>query len=266
MCLIGIIQGRISKAPKNRLQHFPSKYQKEFYLAKKAKLDYIEFFSERKFNSLNPIWSQKGIREYKLLAKKNNLLINTFCDDFIISNSIKKKTTIKYIKKLSNNLEKLNCKNLVLPFYGKSELSKKNIKKIYKFIKKILKILNKKKIKLLIETNLNVEEYFNLKKYLGLGNYKLVFDTGNRVIYDNDLAKDIILFKNEIGHVHIKDKNNLKKNVKLGSGLVNFKKIFKSLKIINYKKSITIESTRGKNPFLTAKRNVKFVKKHLLNA
>jgi sugar phosphate isomerase/epimerase len=215
MNLIGIIQGRLSKAPTNKLQHFPKNYKNEFVLAKKAGFDYIEFFAERKFNKTNPIWSLKGIFEYKTLAKKNKLVINTFCDDFIISNSIKKKNTLKYITKLTNRLKKLNCKNLVLPFYGKSNLTKKNINFMHGHLKKILHVLKKKKINLLIETNLAPIDYLKLKNHFRSKNFKLVFDTGNRVLESTNLEKDIILLKNEIGHIHIKDKNSLKKNVKL---------------------------------------------------
>ena len=104
---IGIIQGRLSLAPKNKLQYFPKNYKEEFALASKAKLDYIEFFSERIFNPKNPIWEKKGIQNYKNLAKINNIKIYTFCDDYIISNSIKRLKTLNYIKKLSKNLHTL---------------------------------------------------------------------------------------------------------------------------------------------------------------
>ena len=263
MNLIGIIQGRLSKAPKNKLQHFPKNYKDEFALAKKANLKYIEFFSERKLNLANPIWTKQGIEEYKKLVKKNDLIINTFCDDFIISNSIKKKNTIDYIISLSKNLYDLKCKKLVLPFYGKNTLSKKNILIMSRYIEQILKILKKKNIKLLIETNLSAVDYFKLKKCLKLKNFKLAFDTGNRVLYNKELAQDIILLGNDIGHVHIKDKNILKTNVKLGTGLVNFKEVFKAFKFIKYKQSFTFETVRNKNPFLTAKNNVRFIKKLL---
>ena len=260
---IGIIQGRLSLAPKNKLQYFPKNYKEEFALANKAKLNYIEFFSERIFNPKNPIWEKKGIQNYKNLAKINNIKIYTFCDDYIISNSIKRLKTLNYIKKLSKNLHTLKCKKLVLPFYGKNTLTKKNISLMSKHIEKILKILKKKNIKLLIETNLNAEDYFNLKSKLKSKNFKLAFDTGNRVVFNRELQKEITFLKNEIGHVHIKDKNNLKKNVKLGTGLVNFEEVFKAFKLIKYRQSFTFESVRGTNPFLTAKNNVKFINRYL---
>ena len=41
--MIGIIQGRLTKAPKNRLQYFPGDWQKEFFTNKRIKLKKFEF-------------------------------------------------------------------------------------------------------------------------------------------------------------------------------------------------------------------------------
>ena len=91
MSLIGIVQGRVSESPKDRLQFFPKNWKSEFKKVEKLNYDFIEFFTERKLNKKNPVWSKTGINDYIYLAKKHNLKIFNFCDDFIISNSIKKK-------------------------------------------------------------------------------------------------------------------------------------------------------------------------------
>ena len=66
----GIVQGRLSKAPKNRLQFFPkNNWPDEFQKAKVVGLDFIELFAERKFNKTNPIWTINGCNRIKSLAK-----------------------------------------------------------------------------------------------------------------------------------------------------------------------------------------------------
>ena len=94
---IGIVQGRLSESPINRLQFFPKDYEAEFPIAKKIGFDYIEFFSERKFNKNNPIWNKEGLKNYNYLSNKFNLINYTFCDDFIISNPITEKKTKLYL-------------------------------------------------------------------------------------------------------------------------------------------------------------------------
>ena len=77
------------------------------------------------------------------------------------------------------------------------------------------------------------------------------------------MYEDIEKFNKTINHIHIKDKNINKKNVLLGKGLVNFDLLFLKLKKINYKNSFTIESTRGKNFLISAKKNYLFLKKYV---
>ena len=101
MSIIGIVQGRISESPRNQLQFFPKNWKIEFEKAKKLNYDFIEFFTERKLNKKNPIWNKKGINEYIYLANKYDLKIFNFCDDFIISNSIKKKKYNEIFKKFN---------------------------------------------------------------------------------------------------------------------------------------------------------------------
>ena len=70
--MIGIVQGRLSVAPKNRLQFFPKNYKYEFELAKKINFEFIEFFDERQFNPKNPIWSKLKLNDTGNYQKKIN--------------------------------------------------------------------------------------------------------------------------------------------------------------------------------------------------
>ena len=96
--MIGIVQGRLTQVAKNTLQKFPKYYEEEFSKAKSLNYDFIEFFSERKFNKNNPIWSEKGISQYKYLTKRNNLKTYTFCDDYVLNNSLLRKKNLIYLK------------------------------------------------------------------------------------------------------------------------------------------------------------------------
>ena len=263
MSLIGIVQGRISESPQDRLQFFPKNWKSEFEKVKKLDYDFIEFFTERKLNKKNPVWNKTGINDYIYLSKKHNLKIFNFCDDFIISNSIKEKNTMKYLEKLIRNLNILKVKNLILPFYGKSLLTDKNFLKYTKKLK-ILANLPNNKVNFLIESNISPDNFKRLKKSINSKKIKFLFDTGNRINLKRDLYEDFEKFGKNIGHIHIKDKNSKSQNVPLNTGLVDFKKFFKVLKKCKYKKNFTFETTRSNNAYETAKNNILFIKK-LLN-
>ena len=260
--LFGIVQGRLTKAPKNRLQVFPriKNIKKEFSNAKKLGFNYIELFTERKYNSLNPIWCKKDENFYQNLKKKHKLKTPNLCDDYIISNSIKLNKNINYIKDLILNIKKLNIKNLILPLYGKSNLDDNNFISFKNCLVEIMNLAKKNNINILIESNINPKNFSTLKKLIKNKNFYFVFDTGNRINLKRNIYEDLSMFFNHIKLIHLKDKNKENKNVKFGQGEVIFYNIFKILKKRKYKHNITFESVRGENPLKTAKKNISYFK------
>ncbi len=255
----GIVQGRLSLAPKNRLQFFPKKnWFKEFEKAKMVGLDFIELFAERKFNKSNPIWSDKGRNQIKKLVKLNNLKLITICDDHVIDKNIHKKSYLKYFNNLLYVTNRLGIKSIILPLYEKSNLTNENYIKFINILKIILKNSHKRNINILLESNISAETFLFLKKKVKYKNLYFLFDTGNRVKNEN-YFEDILILNKNIKQVHIKDKNKEMKNVKIGKGLVNFKKIFAYLKKIKFQGNIVFESTREKDPVKTAIKNKKII-------
>lgn len=261
--MIGIVQGRLTYSGK-KLQSFPKDPYSEFSLASKLNYDYIEFFSEGNLNKKNPIWSEQGIKKYLLLSKKYNLKIYSFCDNYVIKNSISNKKTLKYILHILDRLSLLKVKKYIIPLYEKSEFSNKDKTKIIKNLRVISKKCIKLKIKLLVESDMSPNDFFELKKSVNSKNIFFLFDSGNRSALKRNFINDILKFGNQIKLVHLKDKDEYKKNVLIGKGLVDFNALFKNLKNINYKGNFTIESQRGTNISKQAKKNYIFFKNLIL--
>lgn len=260
---LGFIQGRLSSPPSKKiLQYFPQKnWRKEFNLANKLKLSYIEYFGERVLNKKNPIWNHKSLVEISKLTKINNLLNYSFCDDFFINhNFLRYKDFENYYTKVIGNLSIINIRIYVLALFEKSLMTEINFKKYVNRLTILSSELEKKNIKLALETNLDVKTITKLIKLIKNKNIFIVYDTGNR-LKKNDLQYDEILKLNKkICHFHIKDKNWKGENVVLGLGSVDFNKIFKAVKKIKYNGKFTFETNRGKNPFFTMKKNKEFIK------
>ena len=257
--MLGIVQGRLSYAGK-KLQSFPKKPYEEFKLASKIGYDFIEFFGERIKNNKNPIWSKLGIKKYLKISKKNNIKIYFFWDDYIINHTLSSQKNLAEIIKTIEILVKLKIKKYILPLYGKSKINNKNKINIYKNISIISKFCKKNNIELLLESNMSPKEFTTMKKKINSKNCYFLFDTGNRVTLKKNSCQDILEFKNNIRHVHLKDKNFFNKNVIIGKGKVDFESIFVALKKIKYKGSFTIESQRGKNIEFQATKNYNFFK------
>jgi sugar phosphate isomerase/epimerase len=259
---LGILQGRLTEAPSGRLQCFPKDYKHEFKVSKDIGFEYLELFAERIYNPENPIWNNKDMSILKeTCIKKNKLIFYSFVDDYILKNKIDNKLMF-YYRNLISRLEKLKIKVLTVPFYGINKITRKNYKDYVKFIIFLSEKCLKSKIKLCIETNMSPDLFFTIKNKVKKNLY-ITFDTGNRILLKRDLIQDLKIFNNNIKHVHIKDKDSRKKNVQLGKGLVNFKSFFLNLKNINYKGGLTLETTRGRNSIISAKKNLLFVKNFL---
>ena len=258
----GFIQGRMTSPPSKKiLQYFPKKnWKKEFHYAEKYNFDFIEYFGERKFNKSNPIWNYKNLKEINEIVKKKRLQNYSFCDDYFINtNLINFKNFDEYYKTLAKNLSLIDIKIYVLALFEKSLINKKNLKNFIQRLQNISDFLNEKKIKLALETNLDVQSINKLIKLINKKNVFIVYDTGNRLKKKNLQYNEIIKLKKYICHFHIKDKNWKGENVVLGNGKVNFDLIFKAIKHIKYVGKYTFETNRGDNPIKTMCDNKNFI-------
>ena len=252
----------MSSPPSNKiLQYFPYKnWKNEFFLAKKHGFNFIEYFAERNYNKKNPIWSLKKLYIIKKLIKKNNLFNYSFCDDFFINkNILTYKNLNSYYNTLINNLSILKVRLYIVALFEKSVINKSNIKNYAEIIRNISDKLKKKKIKLLLETNLDVYSLKKLMKLIDKKNVYLVYDTGNRLKKKNMQYDEIIKLKKFISHFHLKDKNWKGQNVILGTGSVDFENIFRAIKKIKYKGNFVFETNRGDNPIKTMINNKKYI-------
>ncbi len=258
---LGIVQGRLTQSPPGCLQWFPQKeWPDEFRIAADIGIDFIELIAETDYNHDNPIWNDYGIDKLKKLVKKNNLDLYILCNDFIINHCFLEKDVIDQNLYLLEQSRKLGIKKFVMPFFEMSEIDQENMHKYVDPIKRVAEFAADNNILLCLETILNGKDLIDFLKLINMENVKVVFDTGNRVVYKHNLVSDIKLLNNLIAHIHIKDKNINGENVLLGTGLVNFEEVFDALKAISYKGAFTFETTRGKNPINTAQYNVNLVK------
>lgn len=257
----GIVQGRLIQCPEGCLQWFPQgDWESEFPLATTLGYNYIELIAERQHNENNPIWTDEGIENIKALAERNEMSLHVILNDYIIDHSLAgNKGVIEQTLKLISQAKLLGIQKLILPLFEKSELTEDNFTEYKNTLKKIANIAQENNILVCLETILNGKCLLNLLEFMDHSNIKCVFDTGNQIAFGHDIYSDISLLGVQIHHVHIKDKNDQNENVLLGTGKVNFCKVFESLSAIGFRGPYTFETARGKDPVKTAKYNLQFV-------
>ena len=93
---IGVMQGRLSKPLNNKIQSFPIRtWRKEFSLAKKLSLKYIEWTLDFKNLHSNPLMTSNGIKNIKLLCKKFNVRVDSITGDCFMQKPFWKQTNKK---------------------------------------------------------------------------------------------------------------------------------------------------------------------------
>ena len=250
---IGIYQGRLSNS--KILQKFPPNWRGEFLNARQLGYHHIELFLEGKINLKNPFWLKKKmlIKEIKKMKNKKTLI----CDNYLIFNSLTKSKSINYIFKVIYQASKFPRSKLIIP------LNKNLLKREELLINKLISILSfakKNNVEISFECDFDSRKIIALSKKIKNG-FKITFDTGNIFLIEKNIVKSFKKLNSIINHIHLKDRNKLKKNVILGTGLINFKSFFKLINDLNYRSDITLETTRGDDALLTAFANLNFLKK-----
>lgn len=250
---IGIYQGRLTNT--SILQKFPTDWVREFKIAKLLGYHHVELFLEKKINLKNPFWCNKIKIINQINQLKNTKVI--ICDNFVLYNSIHKNKNIKYIQNLITHASKFPKSKLIIP------LCKRHLKKEDILIKKliyILKLANNKKVEISFECDFQSKKILYLSKKVK-NKFMVTFDTGNIFLIEKNLNASFKILRHLINHIHIKDRNKSKMNVVLGTGLINFKLFFRSLKKLKYKGDITLETNRGNDAIATGYQNLVFIKK-----
>ena len=259
----GIVQGRLSKTVKNQLQHYPDDWKREFDILKYSGLSYIELFTNKK--KIEPLWNNKKHNLLRAQTRKTKINYHILCDNLLLDKEIFTTKSIKYLLELVDLCLLVNVKLLIIPI-SKKNTNKNKMKKFISTIEYLLDYSKIKKIKISFEFEQSLIDIKNILTYFKKNNlFGVTFDTGNEFLKYKNISKTFTLNYSFVNHVHLKDRNENFENVIFGTGIIDFKKFFKSLKKKNYKKLCTFETHRGNDPVTTAKENNKFVSKILLN-
>ena len=228
---LGIMQGRLLPKYKNQFQSFPkNSWKKEFALAKKFNLEYIEFIFGDKNVNAHPLLDRKKIQIIKNLEKINEIKIRSICADYFIYNPLfegSSKKKINLLKKLICNASYLKVTDIVLPFVDNSSLNSKiKLKKTIQILNSFSDFVDKMNINIALETDLKPSDFLRFIKSLKSKRFTINYDLGNSAYKNYDISDEFKTYGDKISSIHIKDRLIGGPSVVLGTGDVNFKKFF----------------------------------------
>jgi L-ribulose-5-phosphate 3-epimerase len=268
---VGIMQGRLSPQYLNLIQCFPEKYwHKEFRIANKLGLKFIEWTLDYKKLFENPLFDKNKISKIRYLKKKYNIGIKSLTADCLMEKpfwKLKDKKFLEMFIKIISACSNLGIKYLIVPLVDNGSLSKKKFEKnLIKILKDNNEFLIKKKVIILFESDLNPAKLKILIKKFPRGNFGINYDTGNSASLGYDIEKEFKAYGKYIKNIHIKDRLYKGKTVRLGSGNADFEKLKKLLIKINYNNNIILQTARGKKnkDIEEIKINLNFFKKKMI--
>ena len=260
---IGIMQGRLSEMYENKIQSFPSQsWKEEFKIASNCGLEIIEWI----FDEIqpNPILTDEGIIEIKLLMEKNNISINAICADYFMTKKLFNESkselekNIETMKKLIIQANKLEISMIEIPLVDSSSLkTDENKKEITNNLEKILPFAEKNNVTIVLETDLSPQDF---KEFLTEFNYPGImanYDSGNSASLGYNSGEELTELKKWIKNVHVKDRKFQGTTVPFGMGDTNFDLFFSSLSKINYSGDLIIQGARFENKEITPKATCK---------
>jgi L-ribulose-5-phosphate 3-epimerase len=271
---IGIMQGRLSPSPDGRIQFFPvDTWQEEFWLAREASLDCIEWVYEAETETANPLGKKEQIAVIVDAAEKSGVAVWSICADFYMKRRLVSRAgepqggPIDHLVGLLERASLLKIKYIVLPFVDESSLvSPHQVEGLLRVLEQVIPQAETCGIELHLETDLPPQTLLTILKKTQHHLVRANYDIGNSASLGHDPAEELRLIGSRIGSVHVKDRLRGGGTVQLGTGAADFDTCFRFICASGFQGAFILQAAR--EPALKevdlAIRNRKFVENQLM--
>jgi len=252
--MLGIMQGRLSEPLIGRTQEFPiNSWKKEFELANLLGIKVIEWTIAYTNFKFNPIFDLKNFNEIESLQSKYSIKIPSLTLNCFVSAPFYKyneltglESDISDLLWIVKNLKHTEVKTLVLPIVAECGVfSKSHLSKLTYCLKSIEQYLDSANVKIALECEFDIKYIAILLSELNHSVFGVNFDMGNSAALGHNPEEELLVCKDRILNIHIKDRLLSGHSVKLGDGAVNFNKIANLLTNQNYKGNMILEAARN---------------------
>lgn len=274
MNFIGIMQGRLSPPPSDRLQAFPwSSWEREFPRARCIGFDGIEWIFEWEGFDRNPIWTEEGRGEISRLMIATGVQVRSVCADYFMvhrlagDDALRRATATKILAQLIQRCALLGVVRILVPFLETSSIESRKLQdQAIDSIRQCLPIAEEHNVDLALEVDLPGPSYANLLERVAHPLVRAYYDTGNAAAQGMDIADDVRSLLPWLGAVHIKDRRFHGHTVPLGTGAANFGGFFRVLAEARYDGPFVLQPAFGADFEADACRHLEFVRGHIGNA
>jgi len=246
---IGVMQGRLSRQSRYKIQSFPWKnWHKEFKILNQNNFRYLEWTIDFYNFYKNNIFTK--YKKILYLKKKYKIKINSITCDCFMEKPFWRKKNEKYetyFQNLVKAAKQIGIKYIIIPLVDNGSIrNSQEEKRLFFLLKKNLLHIKKNKVQILFEVDFNPPKVLKFIKKLDQIFFGINYDTGNSASLGYDLVQEFSMYGKYIKNIHLKDRILNGSSVRLGKGDANFKIFFQQITKIKYKGVLIFQTARAK--------------------
>lgn len=268
---VGVMQGRLSPRPSQRLQAFPHQtWPEEFAQAKSIGFSYIEWIYEAERAAENPIASRAGRTAIRACAAATGLPVASVCADYFMVHRLAGGTAqaraehAAALAELVRWTRELGATRILLPLLETSAVGTPElVREVTESIQRICPVLDECNVALGLEMEIPGKDYAAVIRGVGHDKVRAYYDTGNSTAQGFDIASDIVPLLPFLEAVHLKDRLVSGTSQPFGHGAANFAGFFGVLAASGYRGDFLTQHHFDAEPELSAADSLSFVREQL---
>ncbi len=257
---IGIMQGRLLTSLSGELDSpAGSRWREEFEIAGRLRLNHVELLAERHRDEDNPIWSSEGRAALRTEAARSGIELLSLCVNEPLARPVDDLSLMDELApRLADAAGELGLDIVVVPLLEASDLGDVDRRAACRSVRLLAEALPDS-TRVALEVSVPASDSMRFVASSSMDRVGLCYDVGNATASGLDPAKEIRYLDGAVFHVHAKDKNAAKENVRFGTGEVDFTSVFDALEETGFDGLVTMEATRGDDPVSTAREHLEFL-------
>ena len=271
---IGVMQGRLSARPADKLQEFPwSSYAEEFPKAQRLGLHSIEWIFEAPRFEQNPLWTEIGREEILELVARTGVRVQSVCADYFMVHRLAGEgasalsANRDVLAELIVAAHAVGADRILIPLLETSAVDTPELKReVAVSLKSAAPVAERYGVTLGLEMEIPGAEYAKLIQSVGSSRVRAYYDTGNSTAAGADIAEDILPLLPLLHAVHVKDRVRGGGSKPLGTGDTNFQGFFPRLLRGGFRGDFVLQHYFDAQPELETERSLSFVQQLLESA
>ena len=267
------MQGRLSP-PGPRAQTFPwVSWEREFDRARVLGFDAIEWLFDAPDFERNPIWTEAGVERIVARIRQTGVAVSSVCANYFMGHpffrvaEVEAARSAEVLSQLIARARAVGAGKIVVPVLEQAEIRRpEEQEQLLQLLRAPLQAARSQGIVLALETELPAGDWLALMDQARHPDLGVYYDTGNATAKGYDAEAELRVLRAHLRGVHIKDRARGGPNVLLGTGGVNFGRVFAVLVEIGYNGTLVLETTVGDDYYANAQRHLEFVHTHLQRA